>query len=624
MPEPEPAVLHADRWATIAAQTQTLAGNPHRTIKPRDSRPPAPDQGIATPHGGLELGPVLGEGGMGVVRLAVQVAMGREVAVKAVQPARRGPGPTRKLLQEAWTAGRLEHPNIVPVYDITADDDGHPLIVLKRIEGESWSSFIAAPERAQDLLSVVDVLEWHLQVLVQVCHAIHFAHDRRVVHLDLKPDNVMIGRHGEVYVVDWGIALALEDDGSGRLPLAADHDEILGTPHYMAPEMLEGDGRRLDERTDVYLLGAVVFEVLAGRPPHQGEGLMEVLHAVVMEEPALPASVPRELAEICRRAMARDPAHRYPGAQPLREALQAFLRHRDSGRLAQQAQERVDELAAVLAGEGSDRSRHELFAQARFGFEQALASWPGNDQARQGLGRATALVVRYELEHGDPQVAATLAAEAPQLPAELAARVDQAVQRRRAGLEQLVELRCDQDLRLGQRTRAFVIAVLGTLWTVLPAQEHFRAPRPASAAYLAYAAAPATSLVLVLALAIWARESLGRTRVNRVVVSAIALAMTGQLALTAGCALLSVDPVHTVVLMPLVWSMVAAMVALTVEPRLGPVAIVFGLGFFAAAAWPSWRFLIVAACDLTFTIIVLAVWWPERLRGPIAEPDHRS
>ncbi|MCA9685173.1 MAG: serine/threonine protein kinase, partial [Myxococcales bacterium] len=341
----EPPAGVADAWATLAAQVETMAetvaGAPDSTIKPRETSIGSLGRQVLADFEHSDEGPrlipgqVLGEGGRGVVRLARQTALGREVAIKALRPALRvGPGqqgPTLELLQEAWIAGRLEHPNIVPVYDIAAGDDGGPLIVLKRIEGESWAKLLADPERARALLGAEgDLLEAHLQVLISVCNAVDFAHDRGILHLDLKPDNVMIGSHGEVLLVDWGVAAALEDDGEGRLPLVAERKGIVGTPAYMAPEMAGGDGAALGRHSDVYLLGATLFEVLAGAPPHRGETVMAVLHAVITEEPRLPAEAPGELAEICRRAMARRPEERTPGVLALRDELEVFLRHRES------------------------------------------------------------------------------------------------------------------------------------------------------------------------------------------------------------------------------------------------------------------------------------------------------
>jgi len=539
------------------------------------------------------------------------------------------PGPTNKLLKEAWTAARLEHPNVVPVYDIAVDDDGSPLIVLKRIEGESWAELLADPDRLRERYGVEDPLEWHLQILATICSAIHFAHDRGVLHLDLKPENVMIGGHGEVYVVDWGIAMALTDDGSGRLPLAAACREIVGTPSYMAPEMLDGDGTRLGVHTDVYLLGAMLHELITGTPPHRGQTIMEVLHAALTAEPELPADTPTELANICRMAMARAPERRFASAELLRREIQGFLRHRESDRLATRADERLTELEALLAdperaaAEGS--LRDELFGQARFGFEQALASWADNQRARAGLTRAIRAMVEYELEHGDPQVAATLAGRAEGLPSELVERLARAVERRRAGLDELAQRRRDHDLRIGQRTRVFVVLILGLFWTTTPflAQwGHQRGNSEQASSY--YLIVPLASLVLLGGLAIWARESLTRTRVNRMVVATLALALIAHLMLVLGGTLMGLSYYDSTALLPLLWAVLVAMGALTIEPRATPIALSYAVGFFAAAALPDHRFAVIGVCNLVFVVVLVIAWWPQRLRGPIGEIDHSS
>jgi serine/threonine protein kinase len=204
---------------------------------------------------GLALGKTLGEGGMGLVRAATQRSLGRQVAVKTLKPDAKNDQATLRLLREAWVTGSLEHPNIVPVYDLGLGEDGAPVIVLKLIEGSPWSDVARAPaDHAEDLL------EKNLRIFLQVCNAVALAHSRGVIHRDLKLENVMVGRFGEVYLVDWGIAVSLRPDPTGRLPLASEAKEMAGTPAYMAPEML-GSGV-LTERTDVYLLGAILHELL--------------------------------------------------------------------------------------------------------------------------------------------------------------------------------------------------------------------------------------------------------------------------------------------------------------------------------------------------------------------------
>src|SRR5262249_52505984 len=155
---------------------------------------------------------------------------------------------TLGLLRESWITGGLEHPNIVPVHDLTVDESGRPRLLLKRIEGLPWSEVLHDAEALRQRFASDDPLDFNVRVLMQVCSPVNFAHRRGIVPRDLKPQNVMIGEFQEVYVLDWGLAVSLVDDGSGRLPLAADVDEMAGTPAYMAPEMLGGRTRRITER----------------------------------------------------------------------------------------------------------------------------------------------------------------------------------------------------------------------------------------------------------------------------------------------------------------------------------------------------------------------------------------
>jgi hypothetical protein len=154
----------------------------------------------------------IGQGGMGVVRLAEQVALGRRVAVKTLRPDRKSDQAAIDLLREAWVTGAVDHPNVVPVHDIGLDEDGSPVIVLKRIDGHSWAELMHDADRVRERFRVDDLLTWNLEILIQVLFALRFAHSRGIVHRDLKPDNVMIGDFGEVYLLDWGIALSLRDD----------------------------------------------------------------------------------------------------------------------------------------------------------------------------------------------------------------------------------------------------------------------------------------------------------------------------------------------------------------------------------------------------------------------------
>ena len=220
------------------------------------------------------------------------------------------------LLREAWVTGAIEHPNVVPIHFVEVDAEGLPLVVMKRIEGVEWSTLACDAAAVARRFGATDLLAWNLGVLMQVLNAVRFAHHRGVIHRDLKPSNVMIGDFGEVYLLDWGIAVSLRDDGTGRFPLATDATELAGTPCYMAPEMLgRPGGPPLSERTDVYLAGAILYELLTGRVPHEGGDAISVLASVVASKFEIPPSVPAEIARICERAMHADPAQRYPSAE---------------------------------------------------------------------------------------------------------------------------------------------------------------------------------------------------------------------------------------------------------------------------------------------------------------------
>jgi serine/threonine-protein kinase len=283
---------------------------------------------------------------MASVHLGKQTALDREVAVKSLHRCEDVVA-KQALLHEAWLTGSLEHPNIVPVYDLVLDEAEEPAVVMRRIDGTDWSQLIDDPSRVRQLFAVSDVLEWHMRVLMQVCNAIHFAHSRGVIHRDIKPDNVMIGSFGEVYVVDWGIAVAKE--GPLTELLAAFPAPIhAGTAAYLAPEMLTGKLENISPRTDVYLLGASLYHCVTGRPPHPGKTRRQALDHANGGEIEFPSDMSSELEEVLRRSLATDPEERYASAEEMRDALQSVLEHRSSAKLELAATTQLAELRVLL------------------------------------------------------------------------------------------------------------------------------------------------------------------------------------------------------------------------------------------------------------------------------------
>ncbi len=417
--------LGLDVGATIRPATLLGASAPppiREHALPRLDIAMPPDLGTAGAD--LELRHVLGKGGMGVVWLAHQRSLERAVAIKKLAVADELSLRTAgvALLAEAVTTGTLEHPNIVPVHALGIDESGAPLLVMKRIEGASLASLLATHEHpAWPALErrYGGRLEAYLEILMRVADALHFAHEKGVVHRDVKPDNIMVGAFGEVYLLDWGIAKT-------RDVSSVNDFDLVGTPGYMAPEMLEGSVEAIDARTDVYLLGATLHALLTGRPRHDAETVENALMLALDSKPVAYVGIPAELGEIANRATRRDPAARQPSALAVREDLAAFLRHRASTRLSEHAAQRLATLGEAPSAETlASVEAARALAEARFGLTQSLREWEGNTQARALLRKTLLALAEAELHHKSPDAAAAVASEldppAPELDARIAA-----------------------------------------------------------------------------------------------------------------------------------------------------------------------------------------------------------
>jgi hypothetical protein len=586
------------RMEAIRQDADTLEHAPGETIapapdaSPRDTAPRAIDMLRRLSPGGaaIEVRETIGRGGMGVVHAGTQLALGREVAIKSLRDEIRSEHSTLKLLREAWITGALEHPNVVPVYDLSLDEAGSPRIVLKKISGEPWSSLMHARTLLREREGVLDPLDWNIRILVQVCNAIHLAHSRGIVHRDLKPENVMIGEFGEVYVLDWGIAVSMEDDGTGRLPLADDATDMAGTPAYMAPEMMGGAPSRISPRTDVYLLGALLHEIVTGKPPHEGGSLMQILGSVVRSEPVLGPGTPSELARIVRKAMAREPSARFESAEQLRTALGRFLEQRSSLQLAADAEQRLHALEEERAKPARDdddaRLRlYHLFGECRFGFLEALHIWNDNEVAREGLRRA--LVLPSE---------------------ELRRRVNDARRAKDAEEAARAAMARDLDPSVGRRTRLLVSTTLGVIWTILPWIGFFAERASPEIDQRAPIFSSALTLVIASGLGYWAREALARTTLNRSLVRAVAAVLVGQLALFVLTWRLGVSYDATRPLVLLLYAVCASLTAAAIERRLWPAAIAMILVFLAGATWPEYAWPFESFGNLALTVNVLVIW----------------
>jgi eukaryotic-like serine/threonine-protein kinase len=280
----------------------------------------------------------IGVGGMGEVHKVYDQILQRQVAKKNLLAQLSGSNATtRRFLQEVLITAQLDHPSIVPVHDVGFHEDGSAFFVMKLVRGENLAARIRS-HHGHPLTS--RQLERYLRIFLKVCEAVDFAHSRGVIHRDLKPSNIMVGPHGEVFVMDWGIALVRNDESTqspehvrtSDVDVTEDPDMILGTAAYMAPEQARAELGSIDARTDIFALGGILYHILTNQPPYPGPELAvqialagrgEVLHPVrVVQDRRLP---PR-LCRITMKAMASRPEDRYQSVSALAEDVESFLR----------------------------------------------------------------------------------------------------------------------------------------------------------------------------------------------------------------------------------------------------------------------------------------------------------
>ena len=334
------------------------------------------------PFAGYELGELLGRGGMGEVLLARDGVIGREIAIKRMRRVDATPEAETRFVREAKIQARLQHPAIVPVHELGRDEAGRPYFTMKRLAGRTLQDLLGEP------------MQRLLRAFVEVCLAIEFAHEHGVIHRDIKPTNIMLGDFGEVYVLDWGVALVV-GDGTAKpsvKDIAALEGEtqdgaVMGTPGYMPPE--QALGYQMTPAVDVYALGCVLFEILACEPLHpRGTGGAANAIANPTEAPSARRPdlvIPPELDAACVAALAEEPVRR-PSARELGEQIQNYLDgDRDLERRKQLAVAQVARARKALASDDPECRAEAVHAAGR-----ALALDPESIEASDLV---TALII---------------------------------------------------------------------------------------------------------------------------------------------------------------------------------------------------------------------------------------
>src|SRR5881296_2923833 len=267
--------------------------------------------------GDYELLEEVGRGGQGVVFRARQKSLNRTVALKVINLGQwASKAHLKRFRLEAEAAARLEHPGIVPIHEVD-ERDGSCYFSMKFVEGGQLDEVVRRTP-----ISIRQAAE----LIVKVARTVHYAHEHGILHRDIKPGNILLDANGEPHLTDFGLARLVEHGSTVTGSL-----EVMGTPSYMAPEQAVGNNAAVGKATDVYGLGAVLYELLTGHPPFAGGTTYETIHLLLDSEPRQPRlwnrKVDRDLSAVCLKCLEKGPRHRYASALALAEDLERWLRH---------------------------------------------------------------------------------------------------------------------------------------------------------------------------------------------------------------------------------------------------------------------------------------------------------
>jgi hypothetical protein len=331
-----------------------------------------------------ELVRILGEGGMGKVYEARQNATGRLVAIKILE--NQDPQVRYEFAREAIINANLEHPGIIRVYELAISEEFGLFYAMERIEGEPWSKEISSQK-----------MEEKLTIFMRLLDAVAYAHSCGIIHRDLKPSNVMLGRYRNILLVDWGLALSQEEIAAGiKIP------NLYGSLSYMAPEMLSSKTRNLGAHSDIYMLGAILYQIMTGKPPHDFNGSAKERIQLIKKNVIQPVKNFPLLSKIAMKALSTKPSDRYDSVSVFHFSMENYLQNRSVYALVQKGKEHYRTGKA-------EKSLHSL-SRALFAFQDALTILPNSRTARYSCIIAEEALAETALELGDIAYASRMTA----------------------------------------------------------------------------------------------------------------------------------------------------------------------------------------------------------------------
>jgi serine/threonine protein kinase len=409
----------------------------------------------------FELISQLGKGGMGVVYEGIQKSLNRAVAIKQSNVDTQY---FAQIYHEAQITAFLDHPNILPVYDFAIDREGHPIQIMKKIDGVNWAQLLDNPHHGfwhelEVSPLAEDRLLFNLDILLKVSQAVAYAHQKKVIHRDLKPENIMIGKFGEVYVLDWGIALYIGDQEANQLnqapsPFLAQKEAkleqaLVGTPAYMAPEMAITEQKIHTTATDVYLLGAILYELIHHDTLHHGSDIQTILRNIRENRlPTFASDLNIELKSLLEISLKSNPSHRPKNANVFRKILQQVVSSFQSRQLERKAFIHLEDMVKGLKIENEMGIKtlnqsifvpqeeqtlydqlNDHFDEGRHYFRSSLEIYPHNQEAKRGFQKLLTLWIRRCIRREDFQLAQKYLRELPQFDTQLDVEIAQGKQK---------------------------------------------------------------------------------------------------------------------------------------------------------------------------------------------------